>query len=147
MSEDRSQPCHLYEADKVRIANEAKVRTAMEDPDFAEREYRKWRASRERWRDSETHTSYWAKLAWLAEGRTLAMGRSLDKVSRRLGKQRQINKAQRKRIKELELEVDKVHREWLEQRTTIGDLQEQINELKIERNLLKTEVKLLREES
>lgn len=111
MSPPQDNPEHLYEADKWRIVSEAKVRTALEDPEFAEREFQKWKERDRKERDRDKRLgldNYWSKLVWVAEGRTLAMGRILDKVSRRLGKQREINRAQRVRIAELEAHLERL---------------------------------------
>ncbi len=94
---------HLFEADKVRINNEAKVRTALEQPDFAQREFEKWRVQKERQLRNETFTNAWAKVAWLAEGRTLAIGRELAKAQARIGRQRRANRELLLKLRELEV--------------------------------------------
>lgn len=97
---------HLFEADKERIANEAKVRTALEQPDFAEREFEKWKVEKDRRLKAESFATAWAKVAWLAEGRESAMGRQLNKLQQRIGRQRKANREQNKRYQELEGRVE-----------------------------------------
>lgn len=92
---------HLFEADKARIQNEAKVRTALEDPNFAEREFQRWREAKVKRleREKDSFVTAWAKVAWLAEGRMVAMGRELAKAQTRIGRQR---KANRELVKQLQ---------------------------------------------
>lgn len=108
-----TDPNRLYEADKMRIMNEAKVRTAMKDPAFVEREYEKYISRQERYFTRETlkdhRITYWQLKAWMAEGRELLMGRELTKTQQRIGRLRKANREQhralkdaRQRIKELE---------------------------------------------
>lgn len=100
-----NDPNHLFEADKHRISNEAKVRTALEDPGFAQREFEKWRAAKEHQLEREKEQHYlsnaWAKVVWLAEGRMLAMGRELAKAQQRIGRQRKANRKAKERIEHL----------------------------------------------
>lgn len=123
MREGDKDPNHLFEADKVRIRNEAKVRTAMEQPDFAETAFEEWREYRQKRfsRDEKIRQTYleatddklfanaYARAAWMAEGREIAMGRELTKLQQRVGRQRNVNRRQHEalkqaneRIKELE---------------------------------------------
>jgi hypothetical protein len=110
-----NDPDHLYEADKIRIQNEAKVRTAMEDPDFARREFERWQEARQarfkrddeiQGRDEESYyVNAWAKVAWLAEGRELRMGRELEKLQQRIGRQRKTNRDQHRALRQLKERV------------------------------------------
>lgn len=117
---------HLYEADKHRIQNEAKVRTALEQPDFAEREFERWKGIREhhmeremkRELENKSFVNAWAKVAWLAEGKMLALGREVDKLQRRIARQRRANREQlrqlqdeRTRVEELREALLRLHNE------------------------------------
>lgn len=99
---------HLFEADKARIQNEAKVRTALEDPNFAEREFQRWREGKRRDLERESFATAWAKVAWLAEGRVLAMGRELAKVQARIGRQRKANRELVRALEGREREVERL---------------------------------------
>jgi hypothetical protein len=119
---EASENPHLYEADKVRINNEAKVRTAAEQPNFAEREFEKWRATGERHMKDETFVDAWAKVAWLAEGRMIAMGRELARAQARIGRQRKANRELLVRYRQMEkalCEIPKAY-EWYIAWLTIG---------------------------
>ena len=121
-----SDPTHLYEADKHRITNEAKVRTALEQPDFAQKEFEKWRASKERDMEREAQrdlfVNAWAKVAWLAEGRTIAMGRELAKLQHRIGRQRKANREQLRALRETRERVDELEAALESKDEVLGEL-------------------------
>ncbi|MEJ7871974.1 MAG: hypothetical protein WKF67_06920 [Rubrobacteraceae bacterium] len=105
---------HLFEADKVRINNEAKVRTALSYPYFAERKFDKWKAQQEPQLKKESHTIAWAKEAWLAEGRTPVMGRELDKLQKRIGRQWEANRNQNHALKETLERIEELENDYVQ---------------------------------
>lgn len=107
-----SNPDHLYEADKIRIQNEAKVRTAMERPNFIKEQYEIWREETGTPIEGKTLTESlrgqaeraYAR-AWLAEGREIKMGREINKLQQRIARQRKANRELRHALQEAQAEA------------------------------------------
>lgn len=94
----KEKETRLIEVDHARIRREAMIQTALGQPDFAQKEFEKYRKTQEHYLRKETMTTAWAKVAWLAEGRMSAMGRTLDKLQQRIGRQRKANREQHRAL-------------------------------------------------
>jgi hypothetical protein len=98
----------------------------MSEPTLAEQEFERWHELRKdplkRELADASFVDAWAKVAWLAEGRMLAMGRELAKAQARIGRQRKANRELLVRYRQMEkalCEIPKAY-EWYIAWLTIG---------------------------